>query len=212
MRVPPRFAARHPIRALARLARTRESAMAHRLLDGREGLEIAATAHNPFGVRALNVDRSAAPDTLRKRHEWEMCGRARRVDVVAPFDELPYDEGAVDFVLAARVLQTLPDPIGALAEWMRVARLLVYLELPHRDRMFDPRRELTPVDELVARHGIGLRSDVDQHWSAWTCESFLELCGRLELRVVETADPDDRRGDGFAVAIDAAQAPRAAGG
>jgi hypothetical protein len=37
----------------------------------------------------------------------------------------------------------------------------------------------------------------------WTCESFLELCERLGVEVLEHQDPDDKQGNGFAVVLDA---------
>ena len=104
------------------------------------------------------------------------AGRKRKVDVVAPGDELPFDDDAVDFVFASRLIEHFPDPVRALQEWVRVARKYVVLVIPHRDRTFDHERELTPgLDELLQRHEQGLSSSDDRHWSArWDVESFLE--------------------------------------
>ena len=118
-------------------------------------------------------------------------------------DDLPFDDGAVDFVFASHVIEHFPDPIRALEGVVRVARKYVVLVIPHRDRTFDHERELTPVDELLSRHEQGLSSSEDRHWSVWTLESFLELCDRLGLVVVDSLDPDDKVGNGFMVAIDA---------
>jgi SAM-dependent methyltransferase len=186
---------------------TRESAMAHRWLDGLTGIEIGGAAHNPFGLDTINVDRYADPHTVFKRHEREMCGRVLPVDVVAPGHALPFAADAYDFVLASHVLEHVPDPLAALEEWTRVARRYVFLVLPHRDRTFDRDRELTPVAELVERHASGFASEEDKHWSVWTCESFLELCGYAGFAVVESLDPDDKSGNGFAVVLDAAHGP-----
>ena len=73
--------------------------------------------------------------------------------------------------------------------------------MPHRDRTFDSDRELTPVDELIERHASGFSSDEDRHWSVWSCESFVELCQRIGLSVIETEDPDKKVGNGFAIVI-----------
>src|SRR6266540_2664181 len=113
------------------------------------------------------------------------------------------DEDAVDFVFASHVLEHFPDPIRALKEWLRVARKYVVLVIPHRDRTFDRDRELTPVDELLRRHQEQIEDPRDLHWSVWTLESFLDLCERLGLRVVDTLDPDDKVGNGFMVILDA---------
>jgi SAM-dependent methyltransferase len=180
-----------------------DSALVHRRLDGLRGIEIGGAAHNDFHVDALNVDRSAALDTVYKRHERRECGRAMPVDVLAPGDALPFAADSFDFVLASHVIEHFPDPIRALLEWRRVARRYVVLVVPHRDRTFDRDRPLTSVAELVERHAAGLESEDDRHWSVWTLESFVELCEHLGLPVLEALDPDDKTGNGFIVVLDA---------
>jgi ubiquinone/menaquinone biosynthesis C-methylase UbiE len=123
--------------------------------------------------------------------------------VVAPGDRLPFPDGSVDFVLASHVIEHFPDPIGALLEWRRVARRVVVLVVPHRDRTFDRDRPLTPLAELVERHAAGFTSGDDRHWSVWTLATFIELCDHLALPVLDALDPDDKTGNGFMVALDA---------
>jgi SAM-dependent methyltransferase len=190
-------------RLLWRLHNTRDSALAHHWLDGLKGVEIGGAAHNAFHLDTLNVDRTRDMDTVYKREELECAGVAMAVDVVAEGDDLPFPDEAFDFVLASHVLEHLPDPIRGLQEWRRVARRYVFVVLPHRDRTFDRDRPVTPVDELLRRHEQGLRSDNDRHWTVWTCGSFLELCERLGVEVLEHQDPDDKQGNGFAVVLDA---------
>jgi SAM-dependent methyltransferase len=182
----------------------RESAFVHRHLDGLKGIEIGASAHNDFGVDAVNVDRYDSMDTIYKQEEWNICGRKRAVDVVAPGDDLPFDDDSVDFVLASHVLEHISDPIRALKEWIRVSRHKVLVVVPHRDRTFDRDRELTSIDEFVARHEDRFASPDDRHWSVWTLESFLTMCEHFEFEVIDHLDPDDKVGNGFIVAIDAA--------
>jgi SAM-dependent methyltransferase len=175
-------------------------------LSGLTGIEIGASAHNDYGLDAINVDRYGEPDTIYKLEEWRLSGRQRPVDVVAPGDDLPFEDDSADFVFASHVLEHIPDPIRALEEWLRVARKYVVLVIPHRDRTFDRDRELTQVDELLRRHEDRLDDPRDLHWSVWTLESFRELCERLGFRIIDALDPDDKVGNGFMVVLDAAPA------
>ena len=177
-----------------------------RALEGMVGVEIGASAHNEFGLRAINVDRYPEMDTRYKREELELCGRMRPVDLVAPGDDLPFRDEAVDFVFASHVIEHFPNPIGALDEWCRVARHRVVVVVPHRDRTFDADRELTAAAELLERNARSFTSTEDKHWSVWTSESFLELCAAAGFPVVDSLDPDDKLGNGFMVVVDAAAA------
>jgi SAM-dependent methyltransferase len=183
----------------------RESTFVHRQLDGMKGIEIGASAHNDYGVDAINVDRYDSMDTKYKQEEWNLCGRKRPVDVVAPGDDLPFGDDSHDFVLASHVLEHFPDPVRALEEWLRVARKKVVVVVPHRDRTFDRDRELTPVEEFARRHEVGFTSVEDEHWSVWSRESFLAMCAHFGFEVIDSLDPDDKVGNGFIVAIDAAR-------
>ncbi len=183
------------------LGQRREYKLAADYLAGLRGVEIGGSAHNRFPVEAINIDRYAEMDTIYKAEERRLSGQALAVDVVAHGDDLPLDDKSVDFVLASHVIEHFPDPIKALLEWERVASRYIFLVVPHRDRTFDADRPLTPIDELVERHASGFSSDEDRHWSVWSCESFVELCERIGLRVVETEDPDLKVGNGFAVVI-----------
>ncbi len=190
-----------PLRLRWWLGQRHEYQIAVRYLGGLSGVEIGGSAHNRFPVEAINIDRYAQMDTIYKDEERRLSGKALAVDIVAPGDDLPLEDKSVDFVLASHVIEHFPDPIKALLEWERVASKYVFLVVPHRDRTFDSDRELTPVDELIERHASGFTSDEDRHWSVWSCESFVELCQRIGLNVIETEDPDKKVGNGFAVVI-----------
>jgi SAM-dependent methyltransferase len=177
-----------------------------RHLDGKIGIEIGGSAHNDYGLRAINVDRFPGLDTRYKREEVRRCGRMRSIDLVAPGDDLPFRDATVDFVFASHVIEHFPDPIRALDEWCRVARERVVVVVPHRDRTFDRDRDLTPPEELLRRHADGFTSEEDKHWSVWNRESFLDLCDVAGFPVIDSLDPDDKLANGFIVVIDAAAA------
>jgi len=173
-------------------------------LRGLSGVEIGAASHNRFYLDAINVDRYPGEDTIYKDLERRLSRRTAKVDVVAPGDQLPFAEDSYDFVFSSHVIEHFPDPIKALHEWVRVARRYVVVIAPHRDRTFDSGRSLSSTEELLERHRAGFSSEEDEHWSVWTCESFLELCRATGLRAIDHQDPDDKVGNGFTVVIDAA--------
>lgn len=172
--------------------------------DGLTGIEIGAAAHNRYWLDAINVDVSGA-------YKWgqrKLVGHAAKIDVTSPGDNLPFDDDSHDFVFSSHAIEHFYDPITTLHEWCRVARKYVVLVVPHRDRTFDAGRDLTTAAELEQR-GAGPRppeADTDhamQHWSVWTRESFVEMCEHFGFRVMDSIDPDDKVGNGFAVVIDA---------
>lgn len=194
---PPAFAVRHPVRAARNLVGNHPSKLADRYLRGLKGVEIGGSANNDFFLDTVNVDHVADPPTAGAQLRY--AGRKMPVDVVAPADELPFADGAYDFVLASHALEHVPDPIAALREWARVARRYLFIVLPARDNEFDHDRPVTPLSELEERHVRGFTADEDRHWNVWDASAFCALLEHLGFEVVEVQDPDDKRGNGFAV-------------
>ncbi len=117
----------------------RDHALAHQFLDGLDGIEIGASAHNPFNLRGRcrNVDISCDMNTVFKQAEREMCGRAASVDIVAPGNCLPLKDGSVDYVVSSHVLEHFWDPVSALLEWDRMIRAggFILAIVPHRNAL-----------------------------------------------------------------------------
>jgi SAM-dependent methyltransferase len=197
---PPRFVVRHPLRAARNAIGNHPSAFADAHLLGLDGLEIGGAAHNDFRLARVNADR--APDASTLAAQRALTGRALPVDVVADGAALPLEDGSFDFVLASHVVEHMPDPIAALLEWGRVARRHVLVVVPRRDNPFDRDRPLTGFEELADRFLSRTDAAGDRHWSVWTPETFAEHCGRIGLPVEAVQDPDDKRGNGFAVLLD----------
>jgi len=180
--------------------------LADRYLAGLRGAEIGAAAHNHF-VDAINIDRPN-PDPAYVEDQRRLAGHAARIDLYAFGDDLPFKDKSIDFVLSSHVIEHFFDPIRALLEWERVSKRYVFIVVPHHERTADFGRPLTTFEELLERHAVPAdvrkakeASSEATHWSVWDCETFVELCTRIGLDVVETEDPDTKVGNGFTVVI-----------
>jgi SAM-dependent methyltransferase len=203
---PPAFMARHPLQTLRNLVGNHPSKLANHYLGGLCGVEIGGASYNNFFLETINVDYALRSATAGEQVLW--AGRVMPVDVVARADALPFPDGAFDFVLASHVAEHLPDPIKCLREWARVARRYMYLILPQPTNVHNHGRPLTSLAELVDRHERGFDSWQDRyHWTVWAPETFCELCTYLGMPVVEVQDPDDKRGNGFAVVLNVDMVP-----
>lgn len=198
-----------------------ESKIAHRYLDGLKGLEIGGSAHNAFGLDTLNVDYTDDMDTIFKQGEEKLCGEKMKVDVVAPGDELPFEDESWDFVISSHVIEHFFDPIKALKEWMRVVKKggYVFIIAPKQHALQGETRNCTKIEELIARHeGRIKKEEVDMtgyqtssvtglplneygHWSVWNLPEFLEITTHLKYNVVEALETDDKVSNGFCVII-----------
>ena len=184
-----------------------DSALAHRYLDGLAGIEIGASAHNPFNIvgEYRNVDATDAMDTVFKLEELRMCGKASEVDIASDASHLPLFSQSVDYVLSSHVLEHIHNPIAALIEWQRVARHFIFIIVPQPTALESDRTlPLTTAEEVLSRN-IN-RGPCDhlpgQHCSRWTSETLAATIRLLHgFNVVEVQDPDDKVGNGFAIVI-----------
>ncbi len=187
------------------LVQFHESALAHYLLDGLRGLEIGASAHNPFGLKTLNVDYSDDYSTEFKQSEVRMCGSYAPVHIVSPGDDLPFKDNVWDFVISSHVIEHFYDPIKTMKEWLRVVKPggYVFVIAPHKERTFDRDRPRTLVDEIIDRHEHPNPPEVDHHghYSVWITQDFIDICERMQWKIVAVQDVDDKVGNGFTIVI-----------
>lgn len=189
-----------------------ESATAHYYLDGLAGIEIGGSAHNSFGLDALNVDKFGSTDPRAAHYRSEqiritsMDGGSPEimaVDVVAPGDVLPFSNKQYDFVISSHVLEHFYDPIKALKEWMRVAEKYVFCIVPKRDALpSDVGREVTTIAELIERHNSKETvPDTDEHHTVFDTGLIRDIAEYLgvEMHIWET---DDKAGNGHMFLID----------
>ncbi|MBA3762125.1 MAG: methyltransferase domain-containing protein [Chthoniobacterales bacterium] len=103
-----------------------ESPLAHKILDGLEGLEIGPAAHNPFGLKTravgLTRDGDAQDFDYYARMQLAMCGSVAAIDLPGDAAALPLADASTGFVLHSHVWEHLPNPLAALDEWVRVVK------------------------------------------------------------------------------------------
>jgi SAM-dependent methyltransferase len=183
----------------------RESALAHKLLDGLRGLEIGGGAHNPFGLKTLNVDYTDDYTTVFKKAEVSQCGEYMKVDVVSSGDDLPFKDNTIDFVVSSHVIEHFYDPVKAVEEWLRVVKPggYVYIIGPHKERTFDKDKPRTPLAEIINRHEHPNPPKIDPHghYSFWITEDFVRICKHYGWKIAAVQNVDDKVGNGFAVVI-----------
>jgi SAM-dependent methyltransferase len=179
-----------------------ESVLAHKLLDGLSGIEIGASAHNPFGLNTINVDRSAKTESIYTDEEMRICGEIARVDVVAEGDNLPFPDKSFDFVISSHVIEHFYNPLKVLKEWERVARRFIFIICPHKNRTFDEGKPTTTLQELIERAEESNENREDRHWTIWTTESFTSFVQYFGYKIHTVHDTDDKAANGFTVVIE----------
>jgi len=68
----------------------KESALAHKYLDGLKGIEIGGASYNAFGLDTINVDIKA--DTLSSSKSAQYGVEPMPIDVISPGEDLPIVE------------------------------------------------------------------------------------------------------------------------
>lgn len=133
-----------------------ESPLAHRILDGLEGLEIGPAAHNPFGLNTRTVSLTRELDAHdygdSERAQLDMCGRVTPIDIPADAARIPVAADSEDFIIHSHVWEHLPNPLMALEEWVRIVKPngVIFVIVPKRDAaLADQERPLTGFAELL---------------------------------------------------------------
>ena len=206
-----------------------ESALAHQLLDGLVGVEVGGALHNSFGLDTINVDRIHHTDLAFEPYALEqvrLCGEVMPVDVVAPGNQLPFPDKSYDFVISSHVIEHFYDPIGAIKEWMRVARRYIYIICPQRDALESDRdKPLTELEQHISRFSskdfaadffgtnfdeekFRAATESDEHHSRWMTQGFIQMCWWIfaqewgkDWEVCKAQDRDDKVGNGFCVVL-----------
>ncbi len=137
-----------------------------------EGIEIGPL-HQPLALppqaRARHVDRMSVED-LRREYpelaEWDLT----RVDVIDDGEELAtVADGSQDFIVANHFLEHCEDPIGTVKTHLSKLKPggVLFYAVPDKRYTFDFRREVTPLEHMVADHEQGPQRSRRQHYEEW---------------------------------------------
>lgn len=199
-----------------------ESKLAHQILDGLEGLEIGAAAHNPFGLRTRNVGLSPERDPVDheffKQSQLENCGSVAPIHISADAADIPLPDSSTDFVLHSHVWEHLTDPLVALEEWVRVTRSggYIFAIVPKRDAApTDIGRPLTSLGSLVQNYnrkagrepgGTETQGSGRGHYTVFSLGLLREIGRwfnlahfRARLEEVALQETDDKVGNGHTI-------------
>ncbi len=189
----------------------KESKLAHKYCIG-HGLEIGGAAHNPFGLNTLNVDLTDSMETVFKREEIKICGKAMPVDIVAPGDAIPLPDASQDFIVNSHVFEHFNNPIKALIEWDRLLKPggIIFMIIPHKERTFDKQGTRTTLQHLIDDYKNGTtegHSIKRFHDHIWITEDIVELVNWMisnlgvQWVIEEVQDVDDKVDNGFTLVI-----------
>lgn len=114
------------------------------VLDVGVGSGVFAEEFDKRGLRVTGVD--VNPEMIEAAHRYVPQGTF----LEAPADVLPFADGAFDLVYLGHVLHEVPNPVRALTEARRVARVRVaVLEWPYVAGEFGPPLEHRLRDEAI---------------------------------------------------------------
>jgi predicted SAM-dependent methyltransferase len=137
-----------------------------------EGLEIGAL-HRPLRVPAsVNVRYVDRMDVADLRAHYPELGKAHLVDVDIIDDGETLSsqaDASADFIIANHFIEHTEDPIGTIANHLRVLRPggVLYLAVPDRRHTFDIDRAPTPVDHIVRDRRDGPAWSRPIHQEEW---------------------------------------------
>lgn len=198
--------------------RFRESALAHRYLDGLTGIELGPSSHNSFGlagsIAVAPIDDDGGRDSnFYRNQQIMMCGAYAVVDVDAEAHKLPFESDSWDYVISSHVVEHFPDPISAFREWNRILKDsgIVFMIVPlHGALEADKPLPLSEADEIVSCIGVTVDTwDYEAkpipggrrghyHRYTWrTLDSFIAHLSGLNWELIDHEEVDTKVGNGF---------------
>jgi predicted SAM-dependent methyltransferase len=151
--------------------RLRRRRLAARYLRG-NGIEVGAL-HQPLKVPSAAtvryVDRMTVDD-LHKHYPELAREPLVPVDIVDDGETLASQaDASADFIIANHFIEHTQNPLGTLANHLRVLRPggVLYMAVPDRRRTFDVDRSATPLQHLVQDYSNGPEGSRSEHFAEW---------------------------------------------
>lgn len=190
----------------------RESALAHRLLDGLRGLEIGGSAHNPFGLNTRNV---GMINSGYIAEQIRTCGSCLPIDIETDAAALPVPDESEDFVVSSHVLEHTTDVARTLLDWFRVVRpggyLYIVVPLPGATSADDDKPHVTwrhVFEDLVQGAVPEMEPEQDapgnNHYHLLALPGLEEACRHLfgeRCEVAARQEIDDKVGNGCTLVL-----------
>lgn len=149
----------------------RRESVAQVYLKG-EGIEIGAL-HRPLkipkGARVAYVDRMTVAN-LRKQYRELAAEKLVEADIIDDGEKLArIKNDSQDFVIANHFIEHCQDPIGAIANMLRVLKSdgILYIVIPDKRYSPDCDRPITSNEHLLKDHREGPAWSKRQHFEEW---------------------------------------------
>jgi SAM-dependent methyltransferase len=168
--------------------------IAYRFLRG-EGIEIGAL-HLPLKVpRSASVKYVDCMTAAELRKQYPELADVRLVDpdIIDDGNRLErLADGSQNFVIANHLIEHSPDPLGAIANMLRVLREdgRLFLAIPDKRFSFDVDRPITTLEHLIRDHEEGPEWSRRQHYEEWVRFVDKKLGADAEKRVRELMHMD----------------------
>lgn len=180
---------------------------AHELCRG-TGVEIGAL-YKPFDLDAnvIYLDRDSTAHLQQQYAKDPTVSEIIQVNIVCKDNFYPFfDTNAFDFVINSHVLEHVTNPGRQIEEWLRIIKPggILYMIVPDKNFCFDRRRDVTPVEHLMAEYDENVSVTSIDHYRDYivntngedgmnrdTSEEYIQACFEAQGSIhVHTFTPE----------------------
>jgi len=178
----------------------RDSANAHKWLDGLSGIEIGAAAHNSFGLNSRNVALRIDSYGYSFLKDY---GLVSKIDIEAEMSDIPLESESEDFILSSHAIEHSANFIKTVLEWYRICKVggYIYVITPKKNAC-DSHRTLSDWQKIYNDYLNDTKAEKDYHYNVFTIELMKEFFYKIfgnRVELVDFLESDDKVGNGFTV-------------